>query len=591
MSAIPRCAVAACLALGVRAQTPDWARVRDSHFEVYSQAGEKSAAAGLAWLEDLRSFVARQTGLTPETAEPVRVIAFRSPAEYAPFRLQSLSDAYYVGSGTSNYLVLPSLDPASFGTAAHEYAHCLFRIAGIDLPSWLREGVSEVFASVRMTRSGAIIGGDLPARAQLLQHKPWLPLSRILAWPDAPLLGDRDAVEMFYSESWALAEMLALAPQYQPGFRRLVAAVAGGMPGEEALQRIYGKSLDRIEADLRGRAGHRTAVPLTAPSAPATQLARPTVAVSTVSWFDVRLMLASVMVLVRDYERANSLYAGLAREAPGRADVTAGLGAVAFARGDRDEAGRLWKQAIAQGLADAGVSYQYALLLDSGDAVEDDLRSALQLTVRLRPRFEDARFRLALLEENTGHFDEAVAQFQAIAKPAPAHAYNYWCSFSQALLGLGRNADAAEAGQNAAAVAPGAVERAHALQLVRMARTHLGVQFTRDETGQLKLTTTRVENGDLHWNAFVEPGDEMRRAEGTLREIECADSGLRLLLETASGRIAIAIPDPSHVEMRNAPSEFVCGAQEPSRIIVDYAASKGAVPGVARGIEFVRGEK
>lgn len=575
--------MAACFALALHAQAPDdWAVARDGHFEVYSQAGEKSATAGLAWLEELRDFVTRQTGLVPDTPEPVRVIAFQSAADYAPYRLRSLSDAYYVGSGARNYMVLSSIETDGYGNAAHEYAHCLFRLAGLDLPSWLREGIAEVFSSVRMTRSGVRIGGDLAARTQLLRLKPWLPLARILSWPDTPLDDEREAVEMFYSESWALAEMLAFAPQYQPGFRKLVAAIAAGAPSQQALQQIYGKNLEQIAADLRYRATRRAAIPLAAAEAPPAH-----VKISRTSWFDVRVMLAGLMILVRDYDRANGLYSELAHEAPGRAEVTAGLGAVALGRGDRAEAERLWKKAMGQGLADGDIAYQYALLLDAGGDRPEELRAALELTIRLRPDLKDARFRLALLEENSGRHEAALAQLQAMGKPAAPQAYSYQCTRAQALIGLGRNGEAAQAAADAVAAASNAEERVYALQIAHLARSHLDVQFTRDEAGNLKLTTTRVDNDAPHWNAFVEPGDDLRRAEGTLRAVECDDGGLRLVVETASGKVVVAVPDPSHVEMRNAPAEFVCGTQEPSRVVVEYAAGKGPAAGIARGVEFV----
>jgi hypothetical protein len=161
-----RTVAAACLALAARGQSPaSWTVARSSHFEVYSQEDEKTARSGLERLEELRAFVAQQTGMAPDGSDAVRVIAFRSPGEYAPYRLQFNADAYYIGSETRHYLVLPSLDARSFGTVAHEYAHFLFQLAGLHLPPWLREGMADVFSSVRFG-PGSHIGGELPDRAQ-----------------------------------------------------------------------------------------------------------------------------------------------------------------------------------------------------------------------------------------------------------------------------------------------------------------------------------------------------------------------------------------------------------------------------------------
>jgi len=51
--------------------------------------------------------------------------------------------------------------------------------------------------------------------------------------------------------------------------------------------------------------------------------------------------------------------------------------------------------------------------------------------------------------------------------------------------------------------------------------------------------------------------------------------------------VTLAIPDPGHVQMRNAPSEFTCGPQQPTNVAVDYAATPGLqADGVVRGMQF-----
>ena len=582
-------AMIVCLAVGVRAETVGpWACARNAHFEVYSQAGTKSAVSGLAWLEELRAFVAAETGLDPDGPEPLRVIAFRSETDYAPYRVESLADAYYVGWGSRNYVVLPSLEADELSTAAHEYSHFLFHLAGLELPAWLREGMAEVFSSVHVSAGRTRIGGNLDSRADLLRRNTWKPMERILAWSKGPPADSREEVELFYSESWALTEMLALAPEYRSGFRTLVNEIAAGTPAETALRQVYGKSLERVAEDLRDRAGHRAAVPL----ANSTDTTTPVVTASAVPDFEMRVVLGRMLLVAGDFERAGRLYGELSGESPSSADVSAGLSAVALASGDQAGARRLWKQAMEQGLADAEISYLYAFLLDKNGGATDDMRSALQLTIRQRPSLGDARFRLALLEENSGRHAAALEQFDYITDLPPERRYFYWCGRAQALLGMGRNEEAAKAAENAVLFASNSEERGHGLEIIRQARTHPEVQFTRDAAGKLLLSTTRVPNDAAHWNAFIEPGDDLQRAEGTLAEIECGDAGLRLLVDTASGRIAIAIPDPARVELRNAPADFVCGPQTPRPVVVEYAADrrKGTTAGVARGIEFV-GEK
>ncbi len=119
-------------------------------------------------------------------------------------------------------------------------------------------------------------------------------------------------------------------------------------------------------------------------------------------------------------------------------------------------------------------------------------------------------------------------------------------------------------------------------------QTDLAVEFSRDANGRAQMVTTRIPHNASTWNPFIEPGDDIRRVQGTLREIECSDKGMRIMVDTTGGVLTLAIPDPSHVQMRNAPAEFTCGPQPASPVTAEYAATKAREngDGVVRGLEF-----
>src|SRR2546423_232975 len=128
-----------CLSMHARPVSA-WSLARTEHFEVYSQAGAASARSALLWLEQTSTLFKQQTGVVPAKPPPVRVIVFRSTSEYEPYRLRPSSDAYYVGTESRDYIVMPTLDAGKFATAAHEYAHLILRASGLRLPPWLNEG-------------------------------------------------------------------------------------------------------------------------------------------------------------------------------------------------------------------------------------------------------------------------------------------------------------------------------------------------------------------------------------------------------------------------------------------------------------------
>lgn len=97
--------------------------------------------------------------MEPEERATVRVIGFRSASEYNAFRLRPTADAYYIGTESRDYIVMPALGTNEFPVAAHEYAHLVLRASGLRLPPWLNEGLAEYFSTVRIGRRGWEIAG------------------------------------------------------------------------------------------------------------------------------------------------------------------------------------------------------------------------------------------------------------------------------------------------------------------------------------------------------------------------------------------------------------------------------------------------
>ncbi|HTA72497.1 MAG TPA: hypothetical protein VK776_29665 [Bryobacteraceae bacterium] len=577
---------AALLTIGLGA--PSWAAsgwrlTRSDHFEVYSQSSDASARSALVWFEQLRGFFLQQTGLTLDHLPAARVIAFGSAKEYEPYRLHSAS-AYYVGAESQDYIVMPGLGAGEFRIAAHEYAHLILHASGLRYPAWLKEGLAEFFSTVRVGEQSSELGGDLPARSQILRRRTWMPLPELLAlpeesaWPD-----DRENVELFYAQSWALTDMLFLSAEYGPRFHELVTALNFGEPGLGTFTKVYGKPIDQITHDLHTWLNGRGMPPIHLPGvAPSSTI----VEVSDVSVFASRSLLADLLMATSELDRAEALYRDLEREAPRNADIAAALGTIALRRGDHDGARREWKQAVEAGVTDANLCYRYSVLAGMAGLANDEIRPALERAVALRPDFDDARYMLALLEKNSSHYEAAVDQLHAMRRVAPARQYDYWIIMSDALNELERRNEAKEAADRAARYAANPSERALAAQLAYMAQTDLAVQLSHDSSGREQMVATRVPHAS-DWNPFIEAGDDIRRVQGTVKEIDCGDKVTRFVVDAGGARLRLAIEDPSRVRMRNAPAEFVCGPQEPHHVLVDYAVSKKkGTDGTIRGMDF-----
>ena len=550
---------------------PAWRLARSEHFEIYAQSNDQRAREMVLWLEQLRAFFQQQGGGKAASSAPVRVIIFASEQEYQPYRLRSTADAYYVGSGSQDYIVMGTDDPARFGLAAHEYAHLVLRSSGAELPPWLKEGLAEFFATLHITEHATELGGVLPGRLQTLRRRTWMPLTELMSLSEESRnRQERDVTDLFYSESWALTEMLMLSPKYGPGFRTFLAPPTLDIPA--------------VTRDLHAWVNQAQLPSIQLPEviAPAA-----TIEVSEVPLVAARLLLAQVLLAAGEFDRAEARFSSLAHDLPDSPEISAGLGMIALHRGDSAAARQAWKRAIQQGITDAGLCYHYAILADNAGLSAEDIRPALERAVALQPDFDDAHYQLALLEKNAGHYEAALREFHAMRRVPNARAFAYWLALADTFNELGRRDEAQSAAQHASEHAATAVERAHAAEQAYIAQTDLGVQFSRDAAGHLQLATTRTPHQQSDWNPFIEAADDIQRVQGTLREIDCGKV-TTIRVEASGKSLTLAIPDLQHVQMRHAPPEFVCGPQRPATpVFVDYArTSAGATAGIVRGMDF-----
>ncbi len=204
-----------------------WVVAADSHFQIYSQSGEAAAHRALVWFQQLRMFFEQNRffgdGFTDQARPALRVVGFRSEREYEEYRIRPAADAYYASDGNLHYIVMPALQPRYFATAAHEYAHYVVHSAGLKLPDCLNEGLAEFFSTLQANGDGYSVGGDLPARTQVLRREQWLPMAALLDFTNRYTSSEASkSIQIFYAQSWALVDMLITSPLYSDRFRDLL---------------------------------------------------------------------------------------------------------------------------------------------------------------------------------------------------------------------------------------------------------------------------------------------------------------------------------------------------------------------------------
>src|ERR1700721_106787 len=110
-----------------------WLKITSSNFELLTTAGEKKGREAILYFEQVRSLFDKLSKSSPVPTLPVRIVAFRSENEYAPYRLNDSATAYYLSGQERDYIVMKSIDPELYPVAIHEYTHLIVKHAGLSL--------------------------------------------------------------------------------------------------------------------------------------------------------------------------------------------------------------------------------------------------------------------------------------------------------------------------------------------------------------------------------------------------------------------------------------------------------------------------
>jgi len=241
-------ALAACL---LAAGDPQWVRTKSAHFTVYSCAGTGSTQEMAQHFEFVYSFLQQALGELPPGGRPVYLVLFGAEKEYAKHRSNDWSAGAFHEFADRDIIAIG--DPhQELATAVHEYFHLWASRQKLGLPLWLNEGLAQLYSTVRPTLGGQVVGDVPPGFASHLSRYGWIPLRTIVSARDYPPSDKDGSVSDFYREAWALTHMLELSADYRAKAGQILPAIQSGQSSEEALSRIYGKTMAEIEVDLRG---------------------------------------------------------------------------------------------------------------------------------------------------------------------------------------------------------------------------------------------------------------------------------------------------------------------------------------------------
>src|ERR1700733_6946726 len=569
-----------------------WIRLTSAHFEMFTSNGEKQAREALATFEQARSFFLEASVSKSASNTPVRIVAFRGPKGYQPYRFNSGASAFYLGTESRDFIVMQDLEAEHYPVAVHEYTHLIVRHSGMILPLWLNEGLADLYSTLEPHGDYVLVGRPLAGRVVALHEAKGLSLPDLFAiGQDSPYYNEQEKMSIFYSESWLLTDMLVRSPAYAAKFNVFLLAVARGRPTPEALREEFGKDLGAISSDMREyfRVNMLGATTLVTKFPIKLEKSAEQPGVSPAPDLELRITLIDLLVGEQKVKEATQALEELAGQYRQSALVEEAWADMAWRQNKLSGMVTHCQNAFRLGSRNPKFLDQCAVAGMAQGVALTDVTPLLERTIELDPGNADAHFHLAILFFNEQKFGAALSQFSQIhsVKGADVSRYYLMRGFAKFRLGAeedGRKdlemakklaktpAEEAQASRLLGEFEPTAAESASPPTLPTLAEDANDPAESRQTLKRAHPTGEPSDAGQTQLPVFKLP-----RFDGLLTRIECVGQAWHVHVKAAAGERVFLVMGPKDVLIREAGGEvgsqeltFECGENLDRKVSVYY---------------------
>ena len=459
------------LLTGTHARAADtWSYGASEHFEVYATGGAGAVREALTYFERAHSFLVQLfPSLSPKSKTLTRLIIFSNDRQFAPYRPNASTVAFYLSGADRDYIVMGRLDETSLPTVVHEYSHLVLKYSGGIYPVWLNEGLAEFLSSMAVI-DGHLTVGTIQVGAVTYLQTPgsaMFDLNRLFAVShDSPEYNARAHVGMFYAQSTVLTHMLMTDDRYRPKSTAFLSAVAGGMPSADALRTVYGRSADSVGRDLTNYITQSQFLNLSDPNK-AKKSEKNTYQVRTASAVEGGLVTANLLANSPDGEKAaRAAFTALEQQAPNDLSVLESRAFFELRRGTRGAALPYFARALEQGTRNASLLRTY-ILIDRANA-----ETILPKAVALVPDDPDIRIEYASLLLNQRKAGQAFLAIRGLT-PTVENGFNLYQVLANIYMLLEQPEEAREAATRASRYATPGPQADYAARLLKSIDTYL----------------------------------------------------------------------------------------------------------------------
>lgn len=412
-TAIPGLLLGALLAGSAAAGERVWLRAARGHAELITTAGADEAREAMGEIEALRAALSEAAPWLARSTGRLRVVAFSGEEEFAEFRVNAHSPAWFAGGPDWSAIVIGRLDGDAMPALRHELVHHLLRSSACRLPLWLEEGLADALSPLPKR--------EAERRVRLLRSGARLPWGSLMAArPGAAFYNDWEQARLFYAQSWALAEALIHSSGGKLEESALAEWSALGPDQEAVANALLRRFLKRPRPVGRQWKLEARAPGLEVAPAPAglvwTVLGRLSLQLGRLEAAEARLRRAGLV-----WPEALPL-----------------VGDLEYRRGRLAEARESWRKAMALDVADTRTLLRLAVL--EQDLPGGEMTAVLERVLEKDPSQEEARLALASQYIRRGLWLEARQRLSEVRSAPPR-----WAGFyEQAVALVWRKTAAAE---------------------------------------------------------------------------------------------------------------------------------------------------
>ena len=550
--------------------------MKSEHFEMYSSAGERATRDTLKSFEQVRSFFEEAIGIKEEKPIPVRLVAFNSEKEYAPYRPNEAAIAYYTPGADRDTIVMSHTGIEAHPMAVHEYTHLVLEHAGLTLPPWLNEGLAEIFSTLRPSGNRVMIGEIINPRRYQMLNSPWVPLSTILTVDrNSAFYNEKNKAGSLYDEGWALTHMLMLDERYSAKFDQVIRTIQSGTPSPDALSTIYGMPLAEIDKDLQGYIrGSRFYARLYP-----TRLEKVTDELNAESApdYDVKLVLIELSSRKGQEEDTRKKLEALTMDDPKRPEPYSQLGYLVWRQGKQAEAEQFFAKAYALGDRSRRMLWDYGRM--TVNAKPKEAIQALGDLLEQEPSRVEVRIALAEAQLRNHQPGVTVATLTQAKSITAADAPRLFIVAAHAYIEL-QNLDEAKANvDKALKYAKNERDKAEGQRLQDyLERVTLARGGVRSEAPQIAAAAVAPPIRRALDEPTTQIFPDKPSAEGTFISLVC-EGKAKIILKTPTGNKTFVIEDPQKIVVvgkDGGKADLSCGDQQPVTLRIEYEPSQQA---------------